>query len=231
MADSAIIAKLDQMLARLERGQELVYEQIEALMNLHTLLAPLNAPLPPMRKWAIAPDFGMLLYSLLMEYKPTTVVELGGGVSTVITGYYFAKSEDGTVQSFDHHPQFTSLARKNVEAHQLIDVATVTHAPLTDVTLNGETWQWYKPDAFEGVSEIDFLTIDGPPQQDNPHDMARYPALPILFDKLQHGAIILMDDTHRQHEQNIADRWLAEFDITKLYEVDNEKGAIVLQKQ
>lgn len=231
MTDDAISTKLDQMLARLERGQELVYEQIEALMNLHTMIAPINAPLPPMRKWAISPDFGMLLYNLLMEHQPTSVVELGGGVSTVITGYYFAKSEDGAVHAFDHHPLFTSLARQNVDAHQLIDVARVSHAPLTDVTLNGETWQWYDPRAFDDVSEIDFLTIDGPPQQDNPRDMARYPALPILFDKLQSGAIILMDDTHRSHEKNVAERWLAEFDVVKLYEVDTEKGAIVLQKR
>ena len=234
MTDTAIIAKLDQLLTRLdqlERGQEVVYEQIEALMNLHTILAPLNAPLPPMRKWAISPDFGILLYSLLMEYQPTSVVELGGGVSTVLTGYYFAKSEDGAVYAFDHHPLFTSLARQNVDSHQLIDVATVSHAPLTDVTIGSETWQWYDPSAFDNLSEIDFLTIDGPPQQDNPRDMARYPALPILFDKLQSGAIILMDDTDRSHEKNIAERWLAEFDIVKLREVDNEKGAIVLQKQ
>lgn len=234
MSDTDSAAKLDRILQRLdqlERGQELVYEQIEALLNLHAHLAPLNAPLPPMRKWAIAPDFAVLLYDLLLEYQPHHVVELGGGVSTVITGYYFGQVEyEGNVRAFDHHPLFTKLTQDNITKHQLIDVATVAHAPLEAITLQDETWQWYDPTAFDELTDIDFLTIDGPPQQDNPREMARYPALPVLFDKLNSGAIILMDDTHRPDEQGIAERWLAEFDLTKLYEVDNEKGAIILQK-
>lgn len=233
MADTDISNKLDTILERLdglERRQELYFEQTEALMNLHTMLAPLNAPLPPMRKWAIAPDFAILLYSLLMEYQPTTVVELGGGVSTVVTGYYFAQNEGGTVTAFDHHPLYTSLAQQNIETHQLIDVATVVHAPLSTIKIKGQTWDWYQASAFKAVPEIDFLTIDGPPQQDNPNDMVRYPALPILFDKLKSGAIILLDDAHRNHETRIVERWLEEFDVVKLREVDNEKGAVVLQK-
>ncbi len=233
MAEHDINHKLDTILKRLdelERRQEIYFEQTEALMNLHTMLAPLNAPLPPMRKWAIAPDFGMLLYSLLMEYQPTTVVELGGGVSTVITGYYFAQNEGGSVTAFDHHSLYTSLAKQNIETHQLIDVARVIHAPLSSIKIKGQAWDWYQLAAFEDVSEIDFLTIDGPPQYENKNDMARYPALPVLFDKLKSGAIILLDDAHRHDETRIAERWLEEFDVVKLREVDTEKGAIVFQK-
>ncbi len=227
-AFAMILKRLDE----LERGQEILYEQMEALMNLHALLAPLNAPLPPMRKWAISPDFGILLYSLLQEYQPTTVAELGGGVSTVITGYYFAQNEgEGVINAFDHHPLFAELARKQIEMHQMIDVATVFDAPLKPVRLAGEAWNWYDTHAFDKLSNVDFLTIDGPPQQDNPNRMARYPALPVLFDKLNSGAIILMDDTHREDETNIVERWLTEFDIVKVNEVDNQKGAVILQKK
>lgn len=228
-----IAAKLDAILTRLdelERGQELLYEQIEALLNLHAMLPTLIAPLPPMRKWAIAPDFAVLLYSLLLEYQPTNVVELGGGVSTVVTGYYFSQQERGSVQAFDHHPLFTKLTQAKLEQHQLIDVATVTHAPLKPIEIDNRQWHWYDTVAFETVTQIDFLTVDGPPQQDNPHEMVRYPALPRLFDKLTSGAIILMDDTHRQDETRIAARWQDEFNLIRLRDVDNEKGAIVFQK-
>lgn len=234
MADPDMDSKLDLILKRLdqlERRQELYFEQVEALLNLHTMLAPLNAPLPLMRKWAIAPDFGNLLYTLLMDYQPTQIVELGGGVSTVITGYYCAQMEiDAMVNAFDHHPLYASLARQNIDSHQLIDVATVNHAPLLDVEIAGEKWQWYEPTAFDFITEIDFLTVDGPPQQDNPASMARYPALPVLYSKLKSGAIILLDDTHREDEQKVVERWLAEFDLVKVSDVDNEKGAIILQK-
>jgi len=235
MADRDTDSKLDLILKRLdqlERRQELYFEQVEALLNLHTMLAPINAPLPPMRKWAIAPDFGNLLYTLLMEYQPTQIVELGGGVSTVITGYYCAQMEiKAVVEAFDHHPLYASLARQHIDSHQLIDVATVHHAPLEALEISGEKWHWYDPTAFDLLTEIDFLTVDGPPQQDNPTSMVRYPALPVLFSKLKSGAIILLDDAHREDEQKIVERWLDEFDLVKLREVDTEKGAVVLQKK
>ncbi|MGJ3237150.1 MAG: class I SAM-dependent methyltransferase [Anaerolineae bacterium] len=232
MADDthALLQRIEQHLQKLARGQELLYEQVEALLNLHAMLSPLNAPLPAMRKWAISPDFGILLYSLLSEYHPMHVVELGGGVSTIITGYYCTHAGVGTVRAFDHHPLYAQLARKQLDAHQLIDVARVTHAPLMSIVLSDQAWEWYDPNAFSGLYAIDFLTIDGPPQQDNPLEMARYPALPLLYDRLSSGAIILVDDYHREHEQRCVARWLDEFDLVHLQTVDNEKGAVVLQK-
>ncbi|MEM9951664.1 MAG: class I SAM-dependent methyltransferase [Chloroflexota bacterium] len=229
---NALLQKILTRLDDLERGQELLYEQLEALLNLLTMLGALNAPMPPMRKWSIAPDFGLLLYSLLNEYQPANVLELGGGVSTLITGYFFSQIEtEGKITAIDHHPFFAEQARKQIELHQMIDVATVIHAPLTDVTIHDTTYQWYDPTEFDLIHSIDFLTIDGPPQQDNPQPMVRYPAMPILFHRLNSGAIILMDDTHRQDETQIVQRWLDEFDVVKLGEVDNEKGAIILQKR
>lgn len=235
MAEQNTQILLEKILSRiddLERGQELLYEQLEALLNLLTMLGALNAPMPPMRKWAISPDFGLLLYSLLNEYQPSNVLELGGGVSTLITGYFFSQIEyEGTITAIDHHDYFAEQSRKQIELHQMIDVATVIHAPLTDVKIRDESYHWYDPTAFDLLHEVDFLTVDGPPQQDNPNRMARYPALPILFHRLQAGAIILMDDTHREDETQIAQRWLDEFNLVKIGDADNEKGAIVLQKQ
>jgi hypothetical protein len=35
--------------------------------------------------------------------------------------------------------------------------------------------------------------------------MARYPALPLLFDKMSDEAVIILDDTFREDEKNIID--------------------------
>src|SRR3989442_15529638 len=71
--------------AHLDRIQQEV-AQIEPLLALFALL-DLEHPLPPMRGYAIAPDFAVLLYSLIHEVKPRTMVETGSGVSTVIAAY------------------------------------------------------------------------------------------------------------------------------------------------
>ena len=46
---------------------------------------------------------------------------------------------------------------------------------------------------------IDLLIIDGPPVKTN--QLARYPALPLLFSKLSKECIIILDDAARPSEQ------------------------------
>ncbi|MEL6525870.1 MAG: class I SAM-dependent methyltransferase [Chloroflexota bacterium] len=229
------VNKLDKILTRLdelERGQEIVYEQLAALMNLHTVLAPLNAPLPRMRRWAAAPDFAILLYELLIDHQPTTVVELGSGVTTVVSGYYMLRhgKPNAQIYAVEQDALYASLAREKVERHQLQDYATVVHASLETLPLVDDDWEWYDQAVFADIEQIDFLTVDGPAQNNNPRRMVRYPALPVLFEKLAPQAIILVDDAHREHETWVIRRWMDEFDLLELARVDTEKGAVVLQK-
>jgi hypothetical protein len=81
--------------------------------------------------------------------------------------------------------------------------ATVVDAPLVDA--------WYDPAALDGLPErgVELLIVDGPPAARG----SRYPALPLLADRLAPGAAILLDDTDREGERKAVERWSDEFPI------------------
>ena len=85
---------------------------------------------------------------------------------------------------------------------------TVIHAPLADVKLDAEVWKWYDLEDVELPEKVSILLIDGPPQSTGP--LARYPALPILLDRLTDDAVIFLDDGIRSDEAAVMDRWLHE---------------------
>ena len=197
------------------------YRQLEALHALYATLKP-HLPLPPMRLWAISPDFATLQVGLIAEHKPKLIVELGSGVSTLISCYALRTfSIEGRVIALDHDADYAGRTRDLLRTHGLDGLATVIHAPIAPET------RWYDLAAFPEDLSIDLLVVDGPPQAVGP--MARYPALPNLWAHLAPGALILVDDTMRSDEQQMVARWLAEFHLDIIVSVANEKGAAILR--
>ena len=62
---------------------------------------------------------------------------------------------------------------------------------------------------LEGVENVDLLWVDGPPGATCLY--SRYPALPALADKLSPNAEVWMDDTIRQEEKDVCERWAADY--------------------
>lgn len=58
------------------------------------------------------------------------------------------------------------------------------------------------------------LIVDGPPGRVNKD--ARYPALPLLHERLNPGAHVFLDDATRPDERRILTQWLAEFPDLRL---------------
>lgn len=212
--------------AQIENFQH--YRQIEASFSLYSTLR-IEHPMPPMRLWVISPDFANLIVQLIMDRRPSLVVELGSGVSTVISAYTLTQVNHGRVVAYDHEAQFAQLAAENLRLHGLDHHAQVIHAPLYNIKIEDEIWQWYDLPHFDQLTGIDFLIVDGPPE--HIQDLARYPALPVLFDRLNPGATILVDDVSREEDSAVVSRWLEEFDCELVQVVANEKGAVILQKR
>ena len=76
------------------------------------------------------------------------------------------------------------------------------------------------------ASKIDMLVIDGPPVSVGP--LARYPVGPNLFPRLSAGATVFLDDTEREDEKRIVERWMQEFTCLRRHDHDCEKGCISL---
>ena len=202
------------------------YRQMEALLNLHSLL-DLRAPLPPMRLWAASPDFALKVMQVIHTHQPQTILELGSGSSTLIASYCLETIGNGHIISLDHEAIFAQATRNLLSQHSLSQWAEVVHAPLQNITLGWKSMRWYTQDALASLEAVDLLIVDGPPETTNP--MARYPAVPLLIDKLKPGAHILIDDAMRPDEVTMVQRWLADYPLEQIEATANEKGVILLR--
>jgi predicted O-methyltransferase YrrM len=212
------LGPLVQRLDWLQAEQWRHYRQLEALASIMALIRP-RAPLPPFRQWAIGPDLAVLLLGLLIERKPACVVELGSGVSTIVTGYALERW-NGRLVSVEHDLQYAAISRAQIARHGLAGVATVVDAPL-DAT------GWYDVEWVQGLPPIDLLVVDGPPGPIGPR--ARQPAYPRLVKYLAPNAVIVVDDVARPDERAMVEAWIEDDPrLTVVRREPTETGAAVL---
>jgi O-antigen/teichoic acid export membrane protein/predicted O-methyltransferase YrrM len=209
------------------RAQVWNYRQIESLFSIYSTLN-IAQPLPPMRGWSVSPDLATVMISLIHELKPMVIVEAGSGASTLISAYTLKKEGAGLVVSLEQDELYADITRANVNRHGLGDFASVRHAPLKKVTIDSRPWLWYDLAKIADLTSIDLLIIDGPPG--NIQRLARYPALPLLADRLSDRAVIVLDDFFRHAEKEILARWLRDFPGFTHQVVGTEKGTAILRK-
>lgn len=212
---------------RLQAEQLQHYWQLEAVASLMAIVKP-RLPLPAMRLWAASPDFLVIVLRLIRQHQPQTIVELGSGVSSLISGYALEQNGSGQLISLDHETAFAQVTRDNLHAHGLNQWVTVHDAPLRPLQLNGQPYQWYDTAVLEQLPPIDLLIVDGPPATLGIG--ARFPAVPMLYERLNAGAFILIDDAKRDADYQNAVAWLQAYPLELVQSHANEKGAILLRK-
>ena len=195
----------------------IAYRQTEAFIQLSNLLQ-FKAAIPPTRSWAASPDLLLLISETVKKNKPSLVVELGSGVSTLVT----AKSGARKVISIDNSEEFGGKTRELLKDHKVRGVE-IRIAPLRPYA-NGS--DWYDTSTIKDLKKIDLLIIDGPPGSKNPE--ARYPALKEFKDKLSPKAIIIVDDVNRDGERKLAEDFAKALPNHTLTIFDHEKGTAVI---
>lgn len=177
---------------------------------------------------AIEPKFANMLIYKIIANRPLNIVELGIGVSTIITIKTLEMlGIDYKIYSFDSDRE-TVLEMKNVlNAEGLLNEERqkLIYSPLVDVKLGEAEYKYYDPNNFSFEFEkIDLLNIDGPVGALCKN--ARYPALPLLRNFLAKGSIVLLDDAKRDDERNIIELWKKENgDISRVWNIDTDRGA------
>lgn len=203
------------------------YRQIEALFSIFSIIKP-KFPLPDTRGWAASPDLLKKLVEVIYSEKPKFVVEAGSGVSSLIIAYCLKQIGRGKVVCLDHEPKYAKITEDLISFHGLEDVAKVVHAPLTQIEINGNRWLWYDTEFLEIDEPVDLFVIDGPPW--DTQKLARYPALPLLFEYLRDKSTIILDDGARNEEKEIVKIWEKELDYISYDFLSLEKGAFLIKK-
>lgn len=199
-------------------------QETEALLRLESRIQP-RSTMPSLGRWAIDAKSMLQLADLFEKVKPRFVVEIGSGTSSVWLGYLAEKYESSVV-TIEHDESFAMRTRELLLEHSLQNIVEVKHAPLTDIEIGEHTHLWYETDFIAGLNEVDLLFVDGPVGSSS--EKARYPALPLLVNKLSRNAVVVLDDTHRDDEEAIAKQWISEYGLER---VDHSMSRLaILQK-
>lgn len=183
-----------------------IVAEISALALLHS---PGNVrKLPAFASWAMAPLSVQYIQAIAERLgSDSTVVELGSGVSTAWLAFALARQPEGPrLVAIDHDPKYAQITRQYLDDAGVRGAAEVILAPLSPVTVDGVDREWYGTEWIPGVKNIGLLVVDGPPAG-VVHE-SRYPALPLLADRLSDSATIVLDDADRPGEAEVVKAWM-----------------------
>ncbi|GAA4814614.1 class I SAM-dependent methyltransferase [Nocardioides caeni] len=209
-------------------GNRAMLGQIQETVRLFTSI-PTTAQVPTMGGWAASADLVGALLDEFIERRPALVVECGSGVSTLWLA--LAARQHGIptrIVALDHDREFAAKTRVTLARHGVADHAEVRDAPLGPVTVGDREWTWYDATALAGLEDIGLLFVDGPPTAVGEH--ARFPALPLLEDRLARRCSIVLDDMIRTDEQEVAQLWHDRHPDLERTDLRLEKGATVFRR-
>lgn len=210
-----------------EESEHLQYKY-QCISELTTLL-PIRSPLPPMTGWAATPELAITVLKHIRLKKPSLIVELGSGVSTLVSAYTLEKYHpEGKIISLDHDSEYADITRNELTYHELSEFVDIRTAPLKNTDVNGKKHTWYDTQTCKFNKSIDLLIIDGPPVKTEA--FARYPALPVLEKSLSQTCTIILHDTNRKEESDIVKKWLKELPAFKASVKQTDKGITVLTR-
>jgi len=216
--------RIVQLIYKLQLDRIHDTNQVESMQWIYQQFQP-KVAFPPMRVIAGSPDFFKVIIEHCIKLQPQVIVEAGSGVSSVVISEWLRSVQsDAAHYALDHLEKYAGETARKVENQH----SKVLFAPLKSYSIDGKNWQWYDIAGLEQVEQIDLLVIDGPPE--DIQGEARFPALPLLWDKLSANAVIILDDTNRRDEQAIIKKWKAAYGLNEHYWY-TEKGTTVLYRE
>lgn len=184
--------------------------EVQALLQLLSKV-PDAPPLPPLGGWALSAGSMLAVWDLIERERPATVVECGSGTSTLWLSYAARAVGGVRVISLEHKSVYLRRTEDLLVRHGVEQLADVRHARMREVDVDGQTLPWYDPGALDDVDSIDLLVVDGPPQSTGP--LARFPAVPLLRDKLSPGVPVVLDDATRPGEREAVRLWAERYGV------------------
>jgi len=182
--------------------------------------------LPVTEDWSAAADFLFLIKEYCIEKKPEVIVECSSGLTSLILAKCCQINSMGKVYSLENGKEYADISQLNLNNAGLDDWAHIVHAPLEAVSINDNNYDWYSLSEMP-ESSIDMLVIDGPPGFIQKH--SRFPAIPLLFDKLSDQSRVFLDDAARDEEKELVAMWLQMYPFIEHEYIETERGCSVLK--
>ena len=165
--------------------------------------------------WTIDSSSLWWLCRQVRERKPTAILELGSGISTIAFASVMRELYGmGTprVYSVEQDAEQTATTQSRLAAAGLAGMAKVLHAPLVEQTIEQQDVLCYELGSaalagFLGDIRPDFTFVDGPAAPGHPD--VRFGTLPLVKEHVVAGSPFWLHDGFRPEETEVANRWAA----------------------
>ncbi|QPK65309.1 class I SAM-dependent methyltransferase [Methylomonas sp. LL1] len=193
-------------------------------------LSPINFEYPVFfGGWSIDSYLGKFLTQHLLEQRPQVIVELGSGSSSLLIAKCTQKlgyTPEHIV--IDHEKRYLELTRLLAKQNGVDSGIEFNECPLGKIDHHDGPW-YQGVQNVVGDRKIDLLIIDGPPE--STHQLARYPALPVLHEHLSQNCVVILDDANRNDEKAIIKKWMEQFREFELTLIPEGHGLAILNRQ
>jgi predicted O-methyltransferase YrrM len=213
---------------RASKERAYIASEVSGVIGVYSALQP-QLPYPPFGGWSISGDLASRLVELILTDHRRSIIEVGSGLSTLLIAQALELHGDaGHCIALEHDKGWLDKSNALLAQHGVSHRALVVHAPLVETDIRGEKFQWYDLSNAELPDQIDLLFIDGPPEGTGP--LARYPALPVLIERLMPTGVVLMDDAYRPDERSAVERWRTEYPDLVIVRHSDSKGTFEIRR-
>ena len=140
------------------------------------------------------------------EKATSSILECGSGLTTLLLGA-IASRRGIRLHSLEHNPEWHARVTDAI-AHFGLTNVVVHLAPLRDFG----SFDWYDVELSELPNDFSLVVCDGPPGVTRG---GRSGMLPMMRGKLAKRVSILIDDTNRDAEGQLALKWIGELGASK----------------
>jgi predicted O-methyltransferase YrrM len=199
--------RVELTMLRESREMDRFYDRLESLFSLYRDLR-FEKSLPALRHHAESPEFLREVVKELQQRKPAHVLELGGGVSTLVFARALQRNGKGHVTVVEHEPFYAQQLHKWLRDYQLEKWVTVVEAELTDYSIDNKKYRWYTMNDIP-VQPFDVIVADGRIAKES--RCGRYPTLPLLQNRLSEKSIVFVENVDDVNDREVLIRWSYDF--------------------
>lgn len=171
--------------------------------------------------WSIGSDDYLCLLNHVNKKNIRKILELGSGQSTFQLANDFPNAQ---VISLENDPDIAKSNRLVLDKIKHGN-SQILYSPVMLQFKSGGGYMTYNMDLLKDIQGIDLLIVDGPVEKLYP--MGREGSLFFLFDKLAVGAIVGLDDYHRDSAKTAVANWKMVFKDSIRVRQETESFAVL----
>jgi predicted O-methyltransferase YrrM len=215
-------------LSRLVRSMVYPERRLVGQQPLTRLVGNLNTAADDTPNYAVSQGVATLLAELVCANACRNILEFGAGSSSRVFARALARAGGGRLTSVEQSPEWCREAWEEVEAAPGVRAQLIVALPELRVCREGVYHVYARAAApLAAHGPYDFVLVDAPQWY-----YGRDGALPLVYDMLAPGALIVVDDAGRPQERWAIYRWLQTYPGLELLAYDagfGRNGVAVLR--